>query len=466
MFPKIRWRIAISYLILVTIVMTGLAAYLSRPGCLSSSGCVRQAVSSAAILLFFTTAILAFPVAARTTRPVRQLTQVIRRIAAGEWQARVLPQTRDEMGELTLAFNDMVDQLRAQHTTLLAENAQFNTVLNTMADGVLITDSQGYVRLINPASAKLFAFTEKSALGRSFSEVVRHHQLIDLWQRCQAEGQEVTAAVEVGRDLFLQAIVTPFDKKGAQGHLVILQDLTTVRHLQTVRRDFISNISHELRTPLASLRVIVETLQDGAWDDPETAVRFMERAADEIDLLTQMVAELLELSRIESGQVPLRLQATAVSDLLLKPLDRLQPQAKRAHLDLILDLPAALPKVLADPERVHQIVTNLLHNAIKFTPDDGKITLQAYKNEGEEDAVVIAIHDTGIGIPKEDLGRIFERFYKSDRARTRGRSGTGLGLAISRHMVELHNGRIWVKSKENKGSSFYFSLPTVTLGDP
>ncbi len=373
----------------------------------------------------------------------------------------MLPQTRDELGELILSFNDMIDHLRAQHTTLLEENGQFNTILNYMADGVIITDRQGNVRLVNPASSKLLSLTEKSSLGRSFAEVVRHHQLIDLWQRCQDERREVTAAVEIGRELFLQAIVTPFDERSAQGYLVILQDLTTVRHLQMVRRDFVSNVSHELRTPLASLRVIIETLQDGAADDPATAVRFLDRAADEVDVLTQMVEELLELSRIESGQVPLRLQNTAVADLLFKPLDRLKPQAERASIELILDLPAALPKVLADPDRVHQIVTNLLHNAIKFTPEGGKITLQAYPEKGE-DAVVIAVHDTGVGIPKEDLGRIFERFYKSDRARTRSLGGTGLGLAISRHMVQLHNGRIWVTSKENKGSSFFFTLPTST----
>ncbi len=461
MFPQIRWRIAMSYFILVTIVMMGLAAYLSRPGCLGNPACVRQAVSGAAVLLLIATAVLAFPVAARTTRPVRQLTDVIRRISGGELNARVLPQTRDEMGELTLAFNDMVDELRSQHAALLEENGQFNTILNYMADGVIITDRQGNVRLVNPASSKLLSLTEKSALGRSFAEVVRHHQLIDLWQRCQDERREVTAAVEIGRELFLQAIVTPFDERWAQGYLVILQDLTTVRHLQTVRRDFISNVSHELRTPLASLRVIIETLQDGAADDPATAVRFLDRAATEVDVLTQMVEELLELSRIESGQVPLRLQNTAVADLLLKPLDRLKPQAERASIELILDLPAALPKVLADPDRVHQIVTNLLHNAIKFTPKGGRITLQATRSN-DEDAVIIAVHDTGVGIPREDLGRIFERFYKSDRARTRSLGGTGLGLAISRHMVQLHNGRIWVTSRENKGSSFFFTLPTAT----
>ncbi len=458
MFPQIRWRIAISYLILVTVVMAGLATYLSRPGCLGDAGCVRQAVSVTAVILLISASTIASPVADRTTRSMRKLTDIMRRIIGGEWEARMLPQTRDEMGELILTFNDMIDQLRLQHLTLLEENGQFNTVLNYMADGVLITDGTGQVRLINPAANKLFSLPKNAALSRSFAEVVRHHQLIDLWQQCQNEGQEVTAAVEIGRDLFLQAIITPFQESWTEGYLVILQDLTTVRRLQTVRRDFVSNISHELRTPLASLRVIIETLQDGAYDDPETAVHFLNRAGGEIDVLTQMVEELLELSRIESGQVPLRLQTTAVADLLLPPLDRLKPQAERAKVDLILDLPGALPTLLADPTRIHQVVSNLLHNAIKFTPEGGKITLSASANEKNHE-IVIAVHDTGVGIAKEDLGRIFERFYKSDRARTRSRGGTGLGLAISRHIVEVHNGRIWVKSKEQKGSSFYFTLP-------
>lgn len=462
MIPKIRWRIAISYLLLITIVMMGLAALLSRPGCLGNADCVRQAVAGTAVILLIATVVLAYPVAGRITRPIYQLTHIIRRIAKGEWEARLLPQTNDELGTLTFAFNEMIDTLRVEHSLLQEENGQFNLILNYMADGIIITDDQGSVRLINPAAARLLGLQEEYALRRSFAEVVRHHQLIDLWQRCQEEEQEATAAVEIGRELFLQAIVTPFEADWAKGYLMILQDLTTVRHLQTVRRDFVSNISHELRTPLASLRVIIETLQDGLDDDRETAVRFLSRAAGEIDVLTQMVEELLELSRIESGQVPLRLQETAVADLLLKPMDRLQPQAERAGLNLVLDLPAALPPVLADPDRVQQIVTNLLHNAIKFTPEGGSITLQAAIDDDDKDAVVIAVHDTGVGIPKEDLGRIFERFYKSDRARTRSRGGTGLGLAISRHMVQLHNGRIWVASKENKGSTFYFTLPIAT----
>ena len=456
MFPKIRWRIAISYLVLVFVVMGSLATLLSRPGCLGDATCVGRSVVAAAVVMAILAIFLALIVAERTALPLRQLTQVTRRIAGGDLQARILPQTRDEMGDLIRAFNDMMEQLAGQLATVTEQQRQFASVLEIMADGVLITDDRGLVNLINPAAMRLLRTNKETALGRSFAEVVRHHQLIELWQECRLERREKVEAVEIGRELFVQAVVTPYQEKGARGYLVILQDLTAVRRLQTIRRDFVSNISHELRTPLASLRAVIETLLDGALEDPPAAQRFLDRAGQEVDVLTQMVEELLELSRIESGQVPLRLAPTAIADLVLVPLERLSSQAQRADVELILDLPSPLPQVLADAERVQQVVTNLLHNAIKFTPPHGKVIIRAIDQRQE---ILVSVQDTGIGIPAEDLPRIFERFYKSDRARTRSRGGTGLGLAICRHLIRAHNGRIWVKSQEGNGSTFFFSLP-------
>ena len=330
-----------------------------------------------------------------------------------------------------------------------------------MADGVLIANDMGRIQFINTAAAKMLVSSETQALGRSFAEVARHHQLIDLWQICRDEGRVAVAAVEIGRGLFLQAYVTPFQEEGKLGYLVILQDLTKVRFLQTVRRDFVSNISHELRTPLASLRAVVETLQDGALEEPTVAHRFLDRAERELDTLTQMVEELLELSRIESGEVPLRLEPTVVSELIFDALDRLRPQAERERIEVKVQIADDVPLVSADSERMRRVVANLLHNAIKFTPERGNIQIAARLNDGvKPDAeVIFSVRDNGTGIAVDDLPRIFERFYKSDRARTRGQGGTGLGLAIARHLVEAHGGRIWAKSKEGKGSTFFFTLP-------
>jgi two-component system phosphate regulon sensor histidine kinase PhoR len=320
----------------------------------------------------------------------------------------------------------------------------------------MITDDLGHVQLINPAACELLEATEEEALAHSFAQVVRHHQFIELWRRCYDTGEEQREVVEVReRELFVQVIVTPL-RSGQQGSMIIFQNLTPLRRLQTVRRDFVSNISHELRTPLASLKALVETLQDSAIDDPPAARRFLVRAEQEVDALTQMVQELLELSRIESGRVPLRLSPTPVSNILFPPIERLRTQAERKHIDLAIALADDLPLVLVDPGRIQQVTSNLVHNAIKFSQEGATVSIEAHADHSEE-VVVIKVRDTGVGIPEAELSRIFERFYKADRARSGG--GTGLGLAIARHLVRAHGGRIWAKSKEGKGSTFTFTVP-------
>jgi two-component system phosphate regulon sensor histidine kinase PhoR len=420
-------------------------------------GRLRQEIMAAGLFTAVVAGLLALLIAARTTRPVHQLTRVAQRLAGGDLGARLLPSGRDEIGQLTRAFNDMADRLREQMTILAEERGRLSAVLDHMADGVLITDESGQVQLLNAAAARLLATTEERALGRSFAQVVPHHALIELWKECRERGEEQVQAVEISRHgLFLQAIITPFEEADVEGYVVILQDLTHIRRLETVRRDFISNISHELRTPLAGLKALVDTLRGGAIKDPPAAKRFLKRMDTEVDALTQMVEELLELSRIESGQVPLRLAPAAVAEVVIPPADRLRPQAERAGVVLAIQLPDDVPRVLADVDRARQVVSNLVHNAVKFTPPGGTITVAA-RPAGDE--VTIFVQDTGVGIPADDLARIFERFYKADRARSGG--GTGLGLAIAKHVVQGHGGRIWAESVEGEGSTFYFTLPTV-----
>jgi two-component system, OmpR family, phosphate regulon sensor histidine kinase PhoR len=418
---------------------------------------LRQPFLVATLIATTLALLLAVVVAERIVRPIRWLTEVVQRMAAGDLGARLLPTTRDEVGTLTQAYNDMADHLRDSIGTLEREHARLATVLEHMADGVLITDSEGRVSLINPAAEQVLNTDAKAALGRSLAQLVRQHEIIDLWRRCRDQGEEQIELVEMGRHgAVLQAIASPLHGGEAHACLVILQDLTRVRRLETVRRDFISNISHELRTPLASLKALSDTLQDGALEDASAARHFLERIDTEVDALTQMVEELLELSRIESGRVPFRLASVAPAEIIHPPVERLREQARRAGLTLSVALSPALPPVLADLERAQQVVTNLVHNAIKFTPSGGSITVSA---EAASHEVLFAIRDTGVGISVEDLPRIFERFYKTDQARATG--GTGLGLSIAKHIIQSQGGRIWVESREGQGSTFRFTLPVA-----
>jgi two-component system phosphate regulon sensor histidine kinase PhoR len=256
------------------------------------------------------------------------------------------------------------------------------------------------------------------------------------------------------RKHFLQLVVIPDEHAG--GSLLVVQDLTRVRRLETVRRDFISNVSHELRTPLASLKALTETLQNGAIADPEAGPRFLSRITTEVDALTQMAQELLDLSRIESGQVELNIAPLSPKKLLLSAADRMRLQAERAGLKLSVQCTDDLPHVRADQARLEQVLVNMIHNAVKFTKSGGEITLEAAAGPG---VVRFAVRDTGAGIPLESITRIFERFYRVDRSRTG--SGTGSGLSISKHIVEAHGGKIWAHSEEGRGSTFYFEIPTA-----
>ena len=439
------------------------------PGCAGPWSLVT--LSAAAIML-----LLALWIARRTARPIEQLTAVADRMAGGDFSARAVATTRDEVGRLTASFNRMAEELDDKVTRLTRERSRMEAILENMADGVIIADPRGQVRLINPTATRLLKTSQQTAQGAGFAQVVRHHQIIELWQGCRSTGQVQAGAVEIDRQgIFWQVIITSFQEAGDRGYLVIIQDLSRIRRLETVRRDFISNISHELRTPLASLKALTETLRDGALDDPPAAERFLNSMETEIDALTQMVQELLELSRIESGQVALRLRAAAVED------DR--PPAGRAAAG-----PGrALRAGAARGDRRGRAAGAGRRGAHAAGGDQSGAQRHQIHPAGRSDHRARLggprRRDSGLsppvqgdgqrrlaggdcrsdrqrrGHPARDLPRVFERFYKADRAR--GSGGTGLGLSIARHLVESHGGYIWVESQEGVGSTFSFSLPVA-----
>lgn len=414
---------------------------------------LRQAVLASAVLTALGATVLALLIAERITGPLRRLIAAIRRMEAGDLSARVLPTTGDEIAELCLAFNDMGAKQRDVVLQLASERDRLTTILKNTVNGIVITDHEGRVELINPAAEQLLEADAKSALGQSFAQVARHHKIIEVWQRCTQERKTDAEPVDMeARGLFLQVVAVPLTGDH-ESCLVILQDLTQLRRLETVRRDFVGNVSHELKTPVASVRALVDTLREVAIDDPKAAAKFLDQLDAQVDNVTRIVEQLLELARLEGGAAPLQLAPVSAERLVTAVLERLGPQIERSGVQLGVRTPPDL-RVLADKDRLEQVLVNLLHNAIKFTAPGGRVDVSAYQS-GDE--VVFAVKDTGVGISADDLPRIFERFYKTDRSRATG--GTGLGLSISKHIVQAHGGRIWAESKEGEGSTFLFSIP-------
>lgn len=358
-----------------------------------------------------------------------------------------------ELQNVSSVIASLITTFHSQHAALESERLRLATVLDQITDGVIIADATGLIQFANPAAGRLFQFADP--LKHSIAEVVRNHQLVEAWRRCQQTRQMQSESVEVPtRHQFLQLVVIP--DQHTSGSLLLAQDLTRIRRLETVRRDFVSNLSHELRTPLASLKALAETLQEGALDDPPAARRFVDQIQIEVDALSQMANELLELSKIESGRFSLERSPVAATDLLESAVHRMQVQAERANISLRVECQDDLPNVQVDSQRLEQVLINLIHNAVKFTRPGGEVLLCAESIPG---GVRFAVKDTGVGIPADEVSRIFERFYRVDKSRT-GR-GTGLGLSIARHIVEAHGGRIWAESTEGKGSTFFFSIPTT-----
>lgn len=368
-----------------------------------------------------------------------------------EFESGQIPTDVSSLEDISNATGKLIEALASRSRSAEIESARLSSVLDRMTDGVLIVDPEGIITYQNQASSRLFGSSQKA--GRTLAEVVRQHQLVETWQRSQQSQATEEDTVELPfNHQFIRFMVLP--DRQSQGSLLLVQNLTGVRRLETIRRDFVSNLSHELRTPLASLKALTETLRGGALEDPPVAQRFLERIETEVDALVQMAQELLDLTRIESDQVKLEKKKVDPAGLLETATERMNAQAERAGLRLKVNVTGDLPRLQVDRGRVEQVLVNLLHNAIKFTPAGGSITLAVQPANGQ---MLFSVRDTGTGIPQDELERVFERFYKADRARSGG--GTGLGLSIARHIVEAHGGHIWAESIEGHGSTFYFTIP-------
>ncbi|HEY8491788.1 MAG TPA: ATP-binding protein [Dehalococcoidia bacterium] len=414
---------------------------------------VQRTILLAALFAGVAVVALSLVIAGATTQPLSRVTEAARRLASGDLLQRVEASGDRETVELAEAFNHMAANVQALLEESEEQRSRLQAVLDSSEAGLLAMDRAGHVRYVNPAARALLGMEPDQGEGADFAQVVRDHELHRLLRACLETGQGQRAEVQYGpRATEVRSTMVPIQGGGDWAVLCILEDVTEQRRMERVRREFVSNVSHELRTPVAGIKAAVETLQDGALEDPAAAEALVRGIAREVDRLAGMVEELLELSRIESGAVPFRMEEVRARELVETVAARMGQQAERAGLTLRTEVRDAA--LTGDAERLERALTNLVQNAIKFTPPGGTVTLGC---RPDRDAVELWVADTGEGIDPDDLPRIFERFYKADRARAAG--GTGLGLAIVKHIVQAHGGTVDVESRPGRGATFTLRLP-------
>jgi two-component system phosphate regulon sensor histidine kinase PhoR len=356
---------------------------------------------------------------------------------------------RRENAQLRVALaksSAAAEQLAAQQQRV---DARINAMIDAPPHALLVLDRDGVIIRANRRADEILG---SQLTGKTAIEATRSHEIDNVVQQTLAAQQiEERPVTWNARPYF--ARVVPIGDGGA---VLALEDQSDRLRSDRMRRDFVANISHELRTPLASVRLLIETLLAGAKDEPEVATRMLNQMLAEIDSITQLAQELLDLSLIEAGQMPMQITRTDLGEIAAEQIIHYEPLAQQKQIVVKNDV-AEEVIVEVDRKMIGRVLGNLIHNAIKFTPDRGHIIIGAVPADGK---IKVSVADTGAGIPQEDLPRIFERFYKVDRAR--GKSGTGLGLAIARHVVEAHGGKIWAESVEGKGATFYFTMPKAT----
>jgi two-component system phosphate regulon sensor histidine kinase PhoR len=431
--------------------------------------------------------LLAFWLAWRAVVPLRALTDGAQRLAAGEYGLRVYGTGKDEIGELAQAFNAMSEQLATQFAQVEEDRRQLRAVLSGMVEGVVAIDAEQRVLFANERAGQLLEVLVPQVVGRKLWEVVRQAAILEIVRRALAVGEPVHEQLDWAGPAVknLAVHVAPLSGSPTGGAVLVLHDISELRRLERVRQEFVANVSHELKTPLSVIKVCIETLLDGAVDDAENRGAFLDQIDEQANRLHVLILDLLNLARIESGAEVFQMELVPLEEAVAACIERHRARAEAKQQSLLTSSPEIariLPEVgqsltatdgtglaavaphpqqaelaaWADEEAVGQILDNLVDNAIKYTPTGGKICVRCHAEDGQ---ACLEVADDGIGIPERDLPRIFERFYRVDKARSRELGGTGLGLSIVKHLVQAMHGTVWATSKPGQGTTFHIRLP-------
>lgn len=413
---------------------------------------------TATLISLAVTGIVGFALSKTITGPIQEVTKRAASLASGDFDQHIEVKSNDEIGKLTDMFNFLTMRLKGTMEEISDEKEKMEAILLNMADGVIALNNEGEVIHINPAARQMLSLDETFNGQNISAQQLGRILNIDMESLLKNKLSNSETLISTN-DAILKSIYAPLRRKNRiVGHIFVFQDITKQQRLENMRKEFVANVSHELRTPLTTIKSYVETLMSGAMDEKEIAQQFMNVINDETDRMARLVNNLLELSRIDNRQVKWDMKLIDVKDVLNNVVNKMDVNIKRKHQNLIANMPDKVPEIFADRDRIEQVFQNILSNAYKYTPEGGKIYLNV---EAADNIVRIKFRDTGIGIPKEDLSRIFERFYRVDKTRSREMGGTGLGLSIAKEIIEAHGGKILIDSEVGAGTTVTLEIPAV-----
>jgi len=420
---------------------------------------MQKILAAGIVLIFLISLVLSYLISMVVTRPLTKISSAAKAIASGDFSRKTFIGSQDEISDLAAILNYMSDEIRSKIEKIESGEAKLETVLSGMVEGVIVTDARGKIILANPSLRKLF-FIDTAPEGKTPLEVIRNSAVQNIVDKVLKGYQRIAAEeiiVSTPEEKFIKVSGVAIIKgKQIDGAIFVFHDISELRKLEKIRQDFVANVSHELRTPLSSIKGYSETLLDGGKIKPEERKEFLDIIYRESDRLAKLIDDLLDLSRIESGKMSMVFIPIEIAPVVKRSAGVLEKLAREKSIKIEADIPSDLPKVLADENRLSQVLLNLIDNSVKYTPDGGLVKISVLL---QDKYLQVDIADTGIGIPQEDLPRIFERFYRVDKARSRQFGGTGLGLSIVKHIVQGHGGQVWVKSEVGRGSTFSFTIP-------
>lgn len=418
---------------------------------------INEILFSAAVLALAITAILGVTLARTITRPITDMRRQAVALGKGNFSRKVKVYGQDEIGELAVTFNNLTKRLQEAQATTEGERRKLSSVLSYMTDGVIATDRRGRVILINEPASKMLSVSRETVISQPIVSLLNLEEDYSFDDLLNEQDSVILDYSTHDRPYVLRANFSVIQKETGfvNGLITVLHDITEQEKIEMERREFVTNVSHELRTPLTTMRSYLEALADGAWQDPGIAPNFLDVTQTETERMIRLVNDLLQLSKFDSQEYNLTKKDTDFIEFFNKIIDRFE-MTKSRDITFLRKLPRYPIYVTIDQDKLTQVIDNIISNALKYSPDGG---LVSFKVEEHGNTIQVSISDQGMGIPKKSLDRIFERFYRVDRARSRKMGGTGLGLAIAKELITAHGGHIWATSVEGKGTTIFFTLP-------